>query len=489
MTLLDITLLSPLIGSLLLAFTGHRPIGGWINVAVGAVTFATSLAMALDVFAHGPTLSSGRMFYIDAFNVYLVALTAFVGFTTSIFSRPYMRHEVERGRLTDGRLRLYHAMYQGFQFAMLLALSTNNLGVLWVAMEAATLTTVLLVSLYRTPESIEAAWKYFILCGVGIAQALFGTVLVYFAAEQKLGAGRDDTLLWTVLHASAGSLDPTVLSLAFVFLLVGYGTKVGLVPLHAWLPDAHSEGPTPMSAVLSGLLLNVALYALVRLKMLVDASLQTHLAGYLMMGFGLVSFMVAGLFLHRQHDIKRMYSYSSIEHMGLMTYAFGLGGPLATFGALLHMTVHSLTKSAIFITVGHASQLAGTQRIDKIRGLIRTQPAIGWGLLIGTVAIAGFPPFGVFTSEFLLLTATMKSWPWLAVPLLVGFGVAFAGLFRHLHPMVYGEPPPGQQPVHANMIPVMVHLALVLWLGLSIPSFLARWFEQATVLISGGSPL
>ncbi|HEX9721293.1 MAG TPA: proton-conducting transporter membrane subunit, partial [Ramlibacter sp.] len=247
MTLLDITLLSPLIGSLLLAIIGHRPIGGWINVVVGAVTFATSLAMALDVFAHGPTLSSGRMFYIDAFNVYLVALTAFVGFTTSIFSRPYMRHEVERGRLTDGRLRLYHSMYQGFQFAMLLALSTNNLGVLWVAMEAATLTTVLLVSLYRTPESIEAAWKYFILCGVGIAQALFGTVLVYFAAEQKLGAARDDTLLWTVLHANAAGLDPTVLSLAFVFLLVGYGTKVGLVPLHAWLPDAHSEGPTPMS--------------------------------------------------------------------------------------------------------------------------------------------------------------------------------------------------------------------------------------------------
>ena len=489
MTLLEITLLSPLIGGLLLAFIGHRPVGGWINVAVGTVTFVTSLAMALDVFAHGPTLSSGSMFYIDAFNVYLVTLTAFVGLTTSIFSRPYMRHEVERGRLTDGRLRLYHSMYQGFQFAMLLALSTNNLGVLWVAMEAATLTTVLLVSLYRTPESIEAAWKYFILCGVGIAQALFGTVLVYFAAEQKLGGARDDTLLWTVLHANATGLDPAVLSLAFVFLLVGYGTKVGLVPLHAWLPDAHSEGPTPMSAVLSGLLLNVALYALVRLKMLVDASLHTHLAGYLMMGFGLVSFMVAGLFLHRQHDIKRMYSYSSIEHMGLMTYAFGLGGPLATFGALLHMTVHSLTKSAIFITVGHASQLAGTQRIDKIRGLIRTQPAIGWGLLIGTVAIAGFPPFGVFTSEFLLLTATMKSWPWLAVPLLVGFGVAFAGLFRHLHPMVYGEPPPGQQPVHANMIPVMVHLALVLWLGLSIPSFLARWFEQATVLISGGSPL
>jgi hydrogenase-4 component F len=489
MTLVEITLLAPLLGSLVLAGVGHRPIGDWLNVATSAVTFAASAALALDVFAHGPRLSTGNLLYIDAFNVYLVALTAFVGLTTAIFSRPYMRHEVGRGRVTGRRLRLYHSMYQGFLFAMLLALASNNLGILWVAMEAATLTTVLLVSLYRTPESIEAAWKYFVLCGVGIAQALFGTVLVYFAAEQKLGGGREDTLLWTVLHAAAGNLDPTVLTLAFVFLLVGYGTKVGLVPLHNWLPDAHSEGPTPMSAVLSGLLLNVALYALVRLKMLVDASLQTNLAGYLMMGFGLVSFMVAGLFLHRQHDVKRMFSYSSIEHMGLMTYAFGLGGALATFGALLHMTVHSLTKSAIFVTVGHASQLAGTQRIDKIRGLIRTQPAIGWGLLIGTVAIAGFPPFGVFTSEFLLLIATMKTWPWLAVPLLIGFGVAFAGLFRHVQPMVYGEPPPGQAPVPANMLPVMVHLALVLWLGLSIPNVLARWFEQATLLISGSSVL
>ncbi len=489
MTLLEVTLLVPLLGGLLLAIVGHRPLAGLINVAVGAATFCAALGMALDVFAHGPQLSPSRMFYIDAFNVYLVVLTAFVGLTTSIFSRPYMRHEVERGRVTDRRLRLYHSMYQCYLFSMLLALSTNNLGVLWVAMELATLTTVLLVSLYRTPEAIEAAWKYFILCGVGIAQALFGTVLIYFAAENKLGGDRDDTLLWTVLHNSGGNLDPSVISLAFVFLLVGYGTKVGLVPLHNWLPDAHSEGPTPMSAVLSGLLLNVALYALVRIKMLVDASLHTNLAGNLMIGFGLLSFTVAGLFLHRQHDVKRMFSYSSIEHMGLITFGFGMGGPLATFGALLHMTVHSLTKSAIFITVGHACQLAGTQRIDHIRGLIRTQPAIGWGLLIGTVAIAGFPPFGVFISEFLLLMATMKAWPWLTIPLLLGFGIAFAGLFRHVQRMVFGEPPPGQQPVEANMLPVVVHLLLVLWLGLAIPGFLSRWFEQATLLIAGASPL
>lgn len=483
---LDLMLGMPLVGAILLGALGHSRKAGWINVGFCAASFAATLRLALDVLDHGPLLFHDRMFYVDAFNVYLLVLTAFVGMTTAIFSRPYMEHEKQRGRLNNRRMQLYHSMYQGFLFAMLLSLSTNNLGLLWVAMEGATLATVLLVSLYRTPEAVEAAWKYFILCGVGIAQALFGTVLLFFAAERIIDQ-RDDALLWNVLHENAHLMDPTVLSLAFVFLLVGYGTKVGLVPLHNWLPDAHSEGPTPMSAVLSGLLLNVALYALVRVKMLVDGSLDTELAGHLMMGFGMASFLVASLFLHRQRDIKRLFSYSSIEHMGLMTFAFGIGGPLATFGALLHMTVHSLTKSAIFVTVGHAAHIAGTQSIEKIRGLIHTQPTVGWGLLIGTTAIAGFPPFGLFTSEFLLLTATMKSWPWLTLPLLIGLAVAFAGLFRHLHPMVYGDKPEGQLAVKANMLPVAVHLVLVLWLGLSIPEFLSRWFDQATLLISGSS--
>jgi hydrogenase-4 component F len=491
MTSLYLTVILPMAGTLLLAVIGNSRVAGWVNIGVSTSAFAASLGLAVRVMEHGTQITDNKLLYVDAFNVYLIALTAFVGMTTAIFSRPYMLHEMERGRVGRKSMRMYHAMYQGFMFAMILALCSNNLGLLWVAMEAAALSTVLLVSLYRTPESVEAAWKYFILCGVGIAQALFGTVLLFFAAERVTG-NRDEALLWSVLHSGAGQLEPAVLSMAFVFMLVGYGTKVGLVPLHNWLPDAHSEGPTPMSAVLSGLLLNVALYALVRIKMLVDGSLANnpsvhspHLAGYLMMGFGLLSFLVAGLFLHRQRDIKRMFSYSSIEHMGLMTFAFGIGGPLATFGALLHMTVHSLTKSAIFATVGHAAQIAGTQSIDKIRGLIKTQPAVGWGLLLGTAAIAGFPPFGVFTSEFLLLSATMKSWPWLTPALLMGLGVAFAGLFRHLHPMVYGEAPEGQQAVHANMLPVAAHLILVLWLGLAIPGLLAGWFNEATKLIAG----
>ena len=484
MTYLYLALLLPLAGTLLLAVIGHLRTAGWVNVLFTIATFAASVRLALDVFAHGTLISPGKLFYVDAFNVYLILLNAFVGMTTAIFSGPYMAHELAIGRVDAGRMRLYHAMYQGFLLTMLVALSTNNLGILWVAVEGATLATVLLVSLYRTPKSIEAGWKYFILCGVGIAQALFGTVLVYFAAERVL-PGSDEALLWSVLHQHAGQMDPAVLTLAFVFLLIGYGTKVGLVPLHNWLPDAHSEGPTPMSAILSGLLLNIALYALVRFKMLVDPAIGSNLAGLMMMGFGLLSFTVAGLLLHRQQDVKRLFSYSSIEHMGLITFAFGLGGSMATFGALLHMIVHSLTKSAIFVTVGHVSHVAGSQAIDHIRGLIHTQPVIGWCFLIATVALAGFPPFGIFTSEFLLFTATMKSYPWLVIPLLSGLAVAFAGLFRHMQLMVYGDAPEGQVAVQANMWPVIVHLVIVLWLGLSIPAVLVDWLDQATVMVVG----
>jgi len=488
MSALLLTVFIPLLGGLLLAVLASLSVGGWVNLGVSAASFAASVWLAAGVL--DGELVTGATFHVDAFNVYLVVLTTFVGLTTAIFSRPYMAHVCQSGRVPRRGLRLYHAMYQAFMFTMLLALTTNNLGILWVSVEGATLATVLLVSLYRTPEAVEAAWKYFILCGVGIALALFGTVLVFFAAQRAL-SDPNAGLTWTVLYGASPDLNPTVMSIAFVFLLVGYGTKVGLVPLHHWLPDAHSEGPTPMSAMLSGLLLNVALYSVVRLKMLADGALaatqRPQLAGHLLMGFGLLSFLVAGLFLHRQRDIKRMFSYSSIEHMGLMTFAFGIGGALATFGALLHMLVHSLTKSAIFVTVGHATHVAGTQSIERIRGLIRTQPAVGWGLLVGVVAIAGFPPFGVFTSEFLLLSATMHSWPALTVALLAGLAVAFAGLFRHLHPMVYGVAPEGQQPVRANMLPVAAHLLLVLWLGLAIPGFLSQWLSQATVLITGES--
>ena len=336
-------------------------------------------------------------------------------------------------------MRFYHAMYQALLFSMNLALVTNNIGVMWVAIEMATLTTVLMVGIYRTPEAIEAAWKYFILGSVGIALALFGTILVYMAARPAVGEGLDG-MVWTVLIARVSAFDPALLNVAFIFLMLGYGTKVGLVPLHAWLPDAHAEGPTPISAVLSGLLLNVALYAVLRFKLLLAANPGAIAPGPLMATLGLVSLAFAGFMLYRRRDVKRLFAYSSIEHMGIIVFAFGMGGPLANFAGLLHMTMHSLTKSAIFFAVGHIAQATGTQRIADIRGLTTSHPELGWSLVIGVVAIAGMPPFGVFMSEFLLVSSTFARQPLLAIPLVAGLLVAFGALFLHLQRLAFGEP-------------------------------------------------
>ncbi len=475
-------LASPLAGGMVLALIGHRPRAAEANIGFSLLAFVAAAALVARVVADGPVKVAGEQFFVDSLNVFLVALTAFVAMTTAMFSAPYMRIECDHGRVSTGGMRLYHSMYQLFSLAMLLVLTTNNLGVMWVAMEAATLTTVLLVALYRTHASLEAAWKYFILCGVGIAQALLGTILVYFAAEKVLGAGIG-SLLWTHLDAVKDQLEPTVMSIAFVFLLVGYGTKVGLVPLHNWLPDAHAEGPTPVSAVLSGLLLNVALYALIRFKVLTDGTLERPFASHLLMGFGLASVVVAAFFLSRQRDIKRMFAYSSIEHMGLITFAFGMGGPVASFAGLLHMTVHSLTKSAIFFAVGHAAQKAGTQVMAEIRGLLGVNPTVGWGLMLGTAAILGMPPFGVFASEFLILTTAMAQQPWATPILLVSLGIAFASIFGKVQPMVFGDSTGRRLPHPPALVPVFTHLALVLALGLYMPPYLAIWYRQAARLI------
>jgi hydrogenase-4 component F len=484
MSPLVLVFIAPLVGALVLAVFGHRSFGRDINVVFSSATFLASIFLTARIVAHGPVFALDKQFFIDSLNVFLVTLTALIGFTTSIFSRPYMRIEEERGKMTPNRMRLYFSMYQLFNFCMLLALTTNNMGILWVAMEAATLTTVLLVSVYRTPASLEAAWKYFILCGVGIAQALFGTILLYMAAQRVIGHGLNP-LLWTNLNAVKFHLNPLIMSLAFVFLLVGYGTKVGLAPLHNWLPDAHAEGPTPISAVLSGLLLNVALYAVIRCKVLTDGALGNHFAGHLMIGFGLLSVLVAAFSLLRQKDIKRMFSYSSIEHMGLMTFAFGMGGPIANFAGLLHMTVHALSKSAIFYAVGHAAQKAGSQIMDQIRGLIKVSPTVGWGLMMGTLAILGMPPFGVFASEFLILTSAMRQLPWATPLLLLGLGVAFAAIFSRVQPMVFGETNVKRLPHAPALLPVFVHLGLVLMLGLYIPAYLNTWFLEAAKIIGG----
>jgi hydrogenase-4 component F len=459
-------LLVPAVAAALLATLPDYRLSARLNVLATTLTFVC----ALSLFFVRP--QPGAYLLVDDLNGTFIVLTTL----------SYIGHELEIGRLTPPFVRFYHAMYQVLMFAMNLALVANNIGLMWVAIELATLTTVLMVGIYRTHEALEAAWKYFILGSVGIALALFGTILVYMAARPVVGEGLD-AMVWTVLVRRAGAFDPALLDVAFVFLLLGYGTKVGLAPLHAWLPDAHAEGPTPISAVLSGLLLNVALYALLRFKMLLAVNTAALAPGPLMVTLGLISLVFAAFMLYRRRDIKRLFAYSSIEHMGIITFAFGMGGPLANFAGLLHMTMHSLTKSAIFFAVGHVTQVKGTQRIADIGGLTVTHPVLGWGLALGVVAIAGLPPLGIFMSEFLVVSSTFARAPLLAIILVFGLLVGLAGLFLRLNGIAFGEPRGPNAKARASYVPMFAHLALVFAAGIYMPPALVAWFQNVAGLL------
>jgi hydrogenase-4 component F len=466
----------PALSAALLAFLPDDRTSARLNALASFLT----LACALVLFVKRP--SPGPFLIVDDLNVVFIVLGTFVGFTTSVFSGSYIAHELETGRLTAVYLRFYHAMYQTLMFGMNLALLSNNVGLMWVAVELATLTTVLMVGIYRTPAALEAAWKYFLLGSVGIALALFGTILVYLAARSVVGEGLD-AMAWNVLVENAGEFDPALLNLSFVFLLLGYGTKVGLVPLHAWLPDAHAEGPTPISAVLSGLLLNVALFAVLRYKTIMSANPAALAPGPLMVSLGLLSVVFASFMLYRRQDIKRMFAYSSIEHMGIITFAFGMGGPLANFAGLLHMTLHSLTKSAIFYCVGHIAQVKGTQLMADIRGLTVSHPVLGWGLALGVVAIAGLPPMGMFMTEFLIVTSTFARAPVLAVILGLSLLVALGALLLRLNGLAFGDPYGSNEPAKASFAPVFAHLVLVLAAGIWLPPALVAWFQHVATLL------
>ena len=467
----------PALSAAILALLPDNRASAALNAIASFLTFLCALSLLID------RPDAGHFLIVDELSLVFIIISTFVGFTTSVFSASYIAHELEVGHLTAAYLRFYHAMYQALMFGMNLALLSNNVGLMWVAIELATLTTVLMVGIYRTPAALEAAWKYFLLGSVGIALALFGTILVYLAARSAVGEGLD-AMAWNVLVANAHAFDPALLNLSFVFLLLGYGTKVGLVPLHAWLPDAHAEGPTPISAVLSGLLLNVALFAILRFKSVMSANPAALAPGRLMMLLGIASVVFAAFMLYRRQDIKRLFAYSSIEHMGIVTFAFGIGGPLANFAGLLHMALHSLTKSAIFFCVGHIAQVKGTQRIAEIRGLTASHPVLGWGLVLGVVAISGLPPTGIFMTEFLIVSTTFAREPALAIVLGLSLLIALGALVRHLNGLAFGDPQGLNAPAKASFVPVGAHLALVLVAGIWVPPALVAWFQFVTTLLS-----
>jgi hydrogenase-4 component F len=465
-----------------------------VSLLSGALSLIWAGWIAAALRAGGHLQGLANWLYADALSAVSVLIIAFVGFTATIYSVGYLREDVRAGEIIEGdaagRLRTYYTLLNLFLFSMLIVPVTNSLGVLWIAIEGTTLASLFLVSFYRTREALEAAWKYIIVGSVGIALGLFGTILTYYSAVRVLGENYD--LNWSVLAPVAPQLNPDVMRLALLFIIVGYGTKAGLAPMHTWLPDAHSEAPSPISALLSGVLLNCAMYAVLRFYALATPSVGRAYPDALLLGFGLLSLGIAALFILRQRDYKRLLAYSSVEHMGLVAIGVAFGGPLGMVGALMQSINHAVAKSLMFFVSGHILLRYRTKEIDRVRGVVRTLPATGLLLIAGGLALTGAPPFGIFASELTIFSAGFGADHALAAAVVVALvSVVFVGFFASLNRMAFGAPPSQVargEPSGSGLLAMALSFVPVLGLGLFVPSPLLDLVRQAAAVLGGGAP-
>lgn len=467
--------------------------------AIGALALlALAGVVVVDVAANGPRDAAWGVLYVDALSAVMIATVAALGAAAALVSVGYLRRDLDARIVPEGRKGLgwYYLGLHVFLWTMLATVSVDNLGLLWVGIEATTLASALLVGFYRTRAALEAAWKYIILCTIGITFALFGVLLLYYASVQ---AGVH-SLNWTDLSTHGTALDAGMLRLAFVFVLIGFGTKAGFAPLHTWLADAHSQAPSPVSGVLSGVLLACALYGILRVHAITTLATGADFSANLLVAFGLLSVAIATPFLIVQRDLKRLLAYSSVEHVGIMALGFGIGGPLGTYAALLHLVNHAATKSALFFVAGDIVQRFGTRRISAIRGAVRAAPFTGWLLLLGIFAITGAPPAGIFISEIAVAGAGIAGDGWRAgatITAMLLLGVIFAGMLAHALRLAYGTPPREDEvaahggglsrswradpPWLAGVVP----LALVIVLfGVYVPGPVADLFDDAAAVLA-----
>ncbi|MBN1134637.1 MAG: hydrogenase 4 subunit F [Methanosarcinaceae archaeon] len=442
----------------------------FINLLGSTATLLLGLALVVSVFKNGIVVTWNDVVFADAFSTYLVLIVSLVGFATSVYSIGYMGYEMRHGSMDIKRLRLYYCLFHMFMFSMLLVGVTNILG-LWIAIELTTLVSAPLIILYSKKSSVEAAWKYLIICTVGITFALFGTILTYYAAVQVF-EGSQEAIDWASLVSVADQFDPVLMKIAFIFILIGYGTKAGLAPMHTWLPDAHSEAPTPVSAMLSGVLLNCAMYAIIRFYTLTVPSTGTEFTSSLLVAFGLLSVGIAVPFIILQKDYKRLLAYSSVEHMGIIAVGIGFGGILGVSGALLHMFNHAMTKPLMFFGAGNVILKYGTKEIDMVSGVVKSMPLTGTMLLLGGLAITGVPPFGIFISEFMVLAAGFSHGNIISTVLLLLFIIMiFGGFFSHVSRMALSTPDPNVKGEVSRwtIVAMVLLMVFVLLLGLYIP--------------------
>lgn len=446
--LLLLPLAIPILGAGVILRFRNPSVATRVALLLGGFEFAALAAVIREVHARGE-LREGHYLRADGLSSFFLMGIAFISVLVLVYASGYLRHTGE-GRFSSARW--FYSLVFLFLFTMISVCLSANLGFLWIMMEGTTLASALLVGFYNTEGAVEAGWKYLIVCTVGIAFALFGTIVLYLAAV-KSGVSPAAALDWVSLMNAAPRerLDPHLLKLAFVFVIVGYGTKIGFVPMHSWLPDAHAEAPTPVSALLSAVLLNCAMYALMRYDAIVSRATGPAFSHSLLLIFGVMSMVVAGLLILVQRNLKRLMAYSSIEHMGIVAIGLGLGGPLGLFGALLHTFNHSVAKSLLFFSAGNIRHNLGTLRIDGIHGLSRTMPQTCVALLVGGLAIVGLPPFSLFISEFAILSEAFTQARYLVVVLfLVMLSVVFGGFAYHLLGILCGEP--DRHPANSKLI-------------------------------------
>ncbi len=467
-------LLVPLAAAALISTTRQRRLMEWLHVGAILAILGMGAAVVIEVL-NGRPLSAADLLRVDSLSALMVAMITFLTAVAGLYAVGYGRAEFDDTHLS--RARLFFSLFHLFVFTMLLAVTTDNLGVMWVAIEGTTLATVFLVNLRGSRTSLEAAYKYLILSSVGIALAFIGTAMVYYAGVARAG---EVAVNWSALSAAA-SLNPEVMRLAFVFIVVGYGTKAGLAPMHTWLPDAHSEAPAPISALMSGVLLNVGLYAVLRFKALVDLNVGPKFTGDLLLAMGLLSLAVAAAFLVRPRNYKRMLAYSSVEHMGIICLGLGFGGYWGTFGALFHAVNHALSKSLLFILSGNILLKYHSAEIDDVRGLLHAAPWTGALFLAGMFALVGLPPFAPFVSEFIIFRAGFESHPGVAALGVILLVIVFGGMLANVNRMLYGAPPAGLP--HGDRLrlwlaPLTANFALLLVLGLTLPPPMGAALKQ-----------
>lgn len=459
-----------------------------LDIGGSTTILALASVIAYQVVTVGPLSALGTL-RADAVTVVFLLLIGFLALSVSLSTVGWIRQALVRAEMREDRLRYYYALVQGFIATMLVTVLADNLGILWIAMEGTTITSAVLVGFNGHKHSLEAAWKYIIVTTIGISFGLFGTVLIYGAAAHAQGGVFAGAMNWSSIVSIAGKLDPGIVRIGFIFVLIGYGTKAGLAPVHMWLPDAHSQAPTPVSALLSGALIKCALFGIIRFYTIACGACGPAFGENLLLIFGLISVVVATPFIIVQHDLKRLLGYHSVEHVGIIALGLGFGGPLGIYGALLHTINHGLTKALVFLIAGDTIHRYNTRDMRMINGFLSIAPWAGTLLFMGAFSLAGTPPFSIFISELIILRAGIAAGHYVAVAIfLVMMIIIFAGLIHHIGLMVFGtaeEPVSREKEARLPLWGLLLLAAAIVLLGVYLPVSLDRLLTRATEIIHG----